>query len=70
MPKQPRPHPTALRVREVAVYLNVSRSHVYRLIREGTLHSTKVGNSRRIPRESFEEYLRDINWRAEGPKEN
>jgi excisionase family DNA binding protein len=37
------------RVSETARFLGVSRSHVYRLIREGILPSVKLGKSRRVP---------------------
>lgn len=37
------------RISEAAAFLGMSRSHVYRLIREGVLPSVKIGKSRRVP---------------------
>jgi len=37
------------RISEVARFLGMSRSHIYRLIREGVLPSVKIGKSRRVP---------------------
>ena len=37
------------RISEAAAFLGMSRSHVYRLIRDGVLPSVKIGKSRRVP---------------------
>jgi len=37
------------RISEAAAFLGMSRSHIYRLIREGVLPSAKIGKSRRVP---------------------
>lgn len=37
------------RVSEAAGFLGVSRSYIYKLIREGVLPSVKLGKSRRVP---------------------
>jgi excisionase family DNA binding protein len=37
------------RISEAARYLGMSRSHIYRLIRNGVLPSVKIGKSRRVP---------------------
>lgn len=37
------------RISEAAAFLGMSRSHIYRLIREGVLPSVKIGKSRRVP---------------------
>lgn len=37
------------RVSEAARFLGMSRSHIYRLIRDGVLPSVKIGKSRRVP---------------------
>ena len=40
-------------VREVAIYLRVSRATVYRLVRSGALESARVSNAIRIPAASI-----------------
>ena len=37
------------RVSEAAEFLGVSRSYIYKLIREGVLPSVKLGKNRRVP---------------------
>lgn len=49
------PRDTELTTQEVADYLNVSRSHVLRLIQDNRLPARKVGTARRV---AFEDLLR------------
>ena len=46
-----------LRVREVADVMRVSTMTVYRLIRAGDLHATRVGRSYRIWEDEVTSYL-------------
>ena len=55
-------HPSSLSVLEVAGYLGVSRSTIYGLMDRGQLHNVKISGTRKIPREAFETYLREVNW--------
>lgn len=45
------------RPEEVADQLRVSRSTVYRLIRDGKLKSVKIGGSRRVSVEQIDDFL-------------
>jgi excisionase family DNA binding protein len=45
------------RVSEVAGFLRVSRSQVYRMLDEGLLPSVRIGNARRVPRRAVRELL-------------
>ena len=47
----------ALRVREVADQLGISRSKTYTLIASGELPSIKIGASLRVPTKQLEEWL-------------
>lgn len=53
-------------VSEVAELFNISRSHVYGLIRRGAdnggIRSVKIGKSVRIPRHDLEEFGTQIGW--------
>jgi excisionase family DNA binding protein len=53
-----RQDPTRLLVRpsEAAVVLSISRSAVYRLLREGAIRHRRVGGSIRIPVSALREY--------------
>ena len=37
------------RVSDTARFLGMSRSHIYRLIKDGVIPSVKIGKSRRVP---------------------
>ena len=58
-------HPSSLKVTEAAAFMNVSKAHVYDLIRAGEIHSLQFGRNRRIPRSSFDSYLRAVDWPAD-----
>ncbi|GAB3569965.1 hypothetical protein GCM10027445_22630 [Amycolatopsis endophytica] len=52
--------PILLRVDEAAHLLGIGRTRVYDLIRLGQLRSVKVFDSRRIPRDAIDEYVRSL----------
>ena len=54
-----------LRASEVAEALGVSRTTVWRMIRDGSLPSVKMGDSRRVRREDLEAFVRGL---APSPK--
>ena len=45
-------------IEEVAEYLRVHPSTVYRLVRQGSLPAVKIGKQWRVDREALEEWLR------------
>ena len=45
---------------ETAELLGIGRTHVYRLMNGGQLHSVKIGARRLIPRSVVEDYVRDL----------
>jgi len=45
-------------IEEVAEYLRVHPSTVYRLVRQGALPAVKIGKQWRVDRETLEEWLR------------
>ena len=51
---------------EVATYLNISRSTVYRLAERGEIPVTRVGRSLRFTRESIDEWLESRRGDLEG----
>ncbi|MEE8723290.1 MAG: helix-turn-helix domain-containing protein [Atopobiaceae bacterium] len=44
-------------IKEVAAYLQVSTSTVYRLIRDGALRGVRVGQSQRFTRGNIQDFL-------------
>ena len=50
----PAPPPVFLRPEEAAHELRCSRTHIYRLLADGTLPSRQIGKLRRIPRAAIE----------------
>ncbi|MBF6242742.1 helix-turn-helix domain-containing protein [Nocardia elegans] len=48
---------TFMKVQEAADELQVSRYSIYQLMWAGEVQSVKVGRSRRIVRQSFEDYV-------------
>ncbi len=49
--------PTIMTLEEVAKYLRVHKSTVYRMAREGTIPSTKVANQWRFKKARIDEWL-------------
>ena len=49
--------PTIMTLEEVARYLRVHKSTVYRMAREGTIPSTKVANQWRFKKARIDEWL-------------
>ncbi len=45
------------RVEDIAKILNIGRTSSYKLVNEGHFHSVRVGNSIRISKKSFDEWL-------------
>lgn len=45
------------RAEEAAEIMSLSRTAIYGLIRSGDLDTIKIGNRRRIPRSSIEDYV-------------
>lgn len=45
------------RVEDIAKILNISRTTSYKLVNEGHFHSVRIGNSIRISKKSFDEWL-------------
>jgi excisionase family DNA binding protein len=46
-----------LRPEEVAELLNIGRSKVYELLRDGTIESVRIGTCRRVTRAALERYV-------------
>ena len=51
------PHAALYTVTEVADYLHVSRSTVYRLIEDGSLHGTRIGQALRFTPDNIRELI-------------
>ena len=49
--------PTVMTLTEVARYLRINRSTVYRMARDGTLPAWKLGNVWRFKKESIERWI-------------
>ena len=49
--------PKSMKANEAAAYLNISRSKLYMLLREGSLRSVKIGGSRRFRPCDLDEFL-------------
>ena len=49
--------PTVMTLAEVARYLRINRSTVYRMARDGTLPSWKLGNVWRFKKEAIERWI-------------
>lgn len=50
-------HPTIMTLEEVAKYLRVHKSTVYRMAREGSIPSSKVANQWRFRKARIDEWL-------------
>ena len=55
--ERPESRPTIMTLDEVASYLRVHRSTVYRMAREGSIPSTKVANQWRFKKERIDHWL-------------
>ena len=66
MPAQPKSAtgPRVLTVRELAGYLRVHQSTVYRLLREGKLPAFRIGSNWRFTREEIERWMIDEQKRS------
>ena len=51
-------YPDVLDVKQVSVLLGVSTKTVYRLLREGTLASLKIGREFRVPKVNVMKYVK------------
>ena len=49
--------PTVMTLEEVARYLRINKSTVYRMARDGTLPAWKLGNAWRFKKESIERWI-------------
>ncbi len=47
-----------MKFEEVMEYLNIGKSTLYNLLRNGEIKSFKIGKVCKIPRSSIEEYIR------------
>ena len=56
-----------LKVQEVMGLLNISRPIAYRLIKDGSLRSVKIGNARRVPETAIAEFI-DAHTEGVAPK--
>ena len=53
--------PLVLSVYDVADTLSIGRNKAYALVKSGEIQALRVGNSFRIPRDAFIEFLRNPN---------
>lgn len=53
-------YPDVMSVGQLCEVLNVSGKTAYRILRDGRLHSIKVGRAYKIPKFSLLEYLRGL----------
>jgi excisionase family DNA binding protein len=63
-PPQSTTGPRVLTVRELAGYLRVHQSTVYRLLREGKLPAFRIGSNWRFTREEIERWMIDEQKRS------
>jgi len=54
-------YPDVLDVKQVSKLLSVSTKTVYRLLREGTIDSLKIGREFRVPKINVMKYMRMFN---------
>lgn len=55
--KKPLPESRTYTVDDIAAILNIGRSSAYQLVKEGHFRSIRIGNSIRILKLSFEDWL-------------
>ena len=54
-----RPIPALMTVKDLALYLNVHQSTIYRLLRANQLPCMKIGSDWRFHREAIDQWIRD-----------
>ncbi len=65
--QRPERRPTVMTLEEVARYLRINKSTVYRMARDGTLPAWKLGNVWRFKKEAIERWIAS-NQRAQRQK--
>lgn len=55
-PREPK-NPNFYTIEEIGNFFDIHRSSIYKWIQEGTIPARKIGNSWRIPREEFEDWM-------------
>lgn len=55
--QRPERRPTVMTLEEVARYLRINKSTVYRMARDGTLPAWKLGNVWRFKKEAIERWI-------------
>ena len=55
-PRAPK-NPKFYTIEEITYFFGIHRSSIYKWIKEGTIPARKFGNSWRIPREEFEDWM-------------
>ena len=55
-PREPK-NPKFYTIEEITYFFGIHRSSIYKWIKEGTIPARKFGNSWRIPREEFEDWM-------------
>ncbi len=58
--QRPERRPTVMTLEEVARYLRINKSTVYRMARDGTLPAWKLGNVWRFKKETIESWIASI----------
>ncbi len=61
-------HDQVLTIEELAAYLKVSKSTLYKLVQEGSVPGQKVGKHWRFRRETIDEWLDDRQTKPEKPR--
>ena len=61
-------HDQVLTIEELAAYLKVSKSTLYKLVQEGTVPGQKVGKHWRFRRETIDQWLDDRDAKPEKPR--
>ena len=51
------PQKRTYKVDEIAAMLNIGRSSVYNLVKEGHFNTVRIGNTIRVSKRSFDEWL-------------
>ena len=60
--------PMLFSIEEVADILHIGRSTVFKLIKEGSIQSIKLGRSRRVPIDAMQNYVNDLISEASASK--